>query len=161
MQRPLLSAKTPNIVGRNPEDAFPKGLWHNSVCNAYTLLFCVLTTLYRLIIWQYEQQQSYNGTKGAVMPISKLGQRRQVVIPKNICDALGLQVGDFVEVRQIKGTVVIKPKKLVDADDVLTPEEEVIVRRDEAQLRRGEYVTLEDLEHALDRPAVTRRRKPT
>jgi AbrB family looped-hinge helix DNA binding protein len=95
------------------------------------------------------------------MPISKLGQRRQVVIPKDICDALGMQEGDFVEVKQVKGTVVIKPKKLVDAEDVLTPEEEKIVRRGEAQLRRGECVTLEDLEHELDRPAVARRRKTT
>ncbi len=68
---------------------------------------------------------------------------------------------DFVEVTQVKRTVVIKPKKLVDAEDVLTPEEERAVRRGEAQLRRGEYITLEDLEHDLDRPAVTRRRKTT
>ena len=99
--------------------------------------------------------------KGAVMPIGKIGQRRQVVIPKEICEDLGLQTGDFVEVTQVKGTVVIKPKKLVDADDVLTPEEEAIVRKGEAQIRRGEFVTLEDLEHDLDRPAVTRRRKTT
>ena len=57
----------------------------------------------------------------ATMPISKLGQRRQVVIPKDICEALGLEIGDFVEVRQVKGSVVIKPKKLVDADEVLAP----------------------------------------
>ena len=95
------------------------------------------------------------------MPIGKIGQRRQVVIPKEIFDALGLRTGDFVEVTQVKRTVVIKPKKLVDAEDVLTPEEERAVRRGEAQLRRGEYVTLEDLEHDLDRPAVTRRRKTT
>jgi AbrB family looped-hinge helix DNA binding protein len=95
------------------------------------------------------------------MPIGKIGQRRHVVIPKDICDALGLQTGDFVEVTQVKRTVVIKPKKLVDAEDVLTPEEEAIVRKGEAQLRRGEYVTLEDLEHDMDRPAVTRRRKTT
>jgi AbrB family looped-hinge helix DNA binding protein len=95
------------------------------------------------------------------MPIGKLGQRRQVVIPKEICDALGLAMGDFVEVRQVKGTVVITPKKLVDVEDVLTSEEEAIVRKGEAQLRRGEYVTLEDLEHDLDRPAVPRRRKTT
>jgi AbrB family looped-hinge helix DNA binding protein len=95
------------------------------------------------------------------MPIGKIGQRRQIVIPKEIFDALGLQTGDFVEVTQVKRTVVIKPKKLVDADDVLTPEEEAIVRKGEAQLRRGEYVTLEDLEHDMDRPAVTRRRKTT
>ena len=95
------------------------------------------------------------------MPIGKIGQRRQVVIPKDIFEALGLQTGDFVEVTQVKRTVVIKPKKIVDADDVLTPEEEAIVRKGEAQLRRGEYVTLEDLEHDMDRPAVTRRRKTT
>jgi AbrB family looped-hinge helix DNA binding protein len=95
------------------------------------------------------------------MPIGKIGQRRQVVIPKEIFDALGLRTGDFVEVTQVKRTVVIKPKKLVDAEDVLTPEEERAVRRGEAQLRRGQYVTLEDLEHDLDRPAVTRRRKTT
>src|SRR5262252_843466 len=99
--------------------------------------------------------------KGAAMPIGKIGQRRQVVIPKEIFDALGLKTGDFVEVTQVKRTVVIKPKKLVDAEDVLTPEEERMVRRGEAQLRRGAYTTLEDLEHALDRPAVTRRRKTT
>src|SRR5574341_2599734 len=91
--------------------------------------------------------------KGVVMPIGKIGQRRQVVIPKEIFDALGLQTADFVEVTQVKRTVVIKPKKLVDADDVLTPAEEAAVRKGEAQIRRGEYVTLEDLEHELDRPA--------
>ena len=29
------------------------------------------------------------------------------------------------------------------------------------QIRRGEYVTLEDVEHDLDRPALPRRRKTT
>lgn len=95
------------------------------------------------------------------MPISKLGQRRQVVIPQDICDALGLEVGDFVEVQEQNGAVIIKPKKLVDADDVLTPEEARVVRRGEAQLKRGESITLDELEHELDRPAVTRRRKTT
>lgn len=61
------------------------------------------------------------------MPIGKIGQRRQVVIPKDIFDALGLQTGDFVEVKQVRGTVVIKPKKLVDADEVLTPEQRAVI----------------------------------
>jgi AbrB family looped-hinge helix DNA binding protein len=95
------------------------------------------------------------------MPISKLGQRRQVVIPKEICEELGLEVGDFVEVEQVRNTVVIKLTRLVDADDLLTPAEERVVRKGEAQLRRGESVTLEELEHDLDRPARTRRRKAT
>lgn len=88
------------------------------------------------------------------MPISKLGQRRQVVISKEICEEVGLQEGDFVEVTISQGVVVIKPKKLVDPDDILTPEEEAIVRKGEAQLRRGESVTLEQLEHDVGRQAL-------
>lgn len=64
---------------------------------------------------------------GVAIPIGKIGQRRQVVIPKEIFDALGLQTGDFVEVKQVKGTVIIKPKKLVDADEVLTPEQRAAI----------------------------------
>jgi AbrB family looped-hinge helix DNA binding protein len=95
------------------------------------------------------------------MPISKLGQRRQVFIPKEICEELGLEVGDFVEVKQVRNTVVIKLKKLVDADDMLTPAEARAVRKGEEQLRHGESVTLEALEYDLNRPARTRRRKTT
>ena len=84
------------------------------------------------------------------MPISKLGQRRQVVIPKEICDELGLHEGDFVEVTSTEGQVIIKPKKLVDADDVLTPEEEKVVRKGEAQLKKGEHVAWDDLKKQLD-----------
>jgi AbrB family looped-hinge helix DNA binding protein len=95
------------------------------------------------------------------MPVSKLGQRRQVVIPKEIWDSLDLMVGDFVEVEQVKGSIVLKPKKLVDALDLLTPEEEALVRRGEEELRTGEYVTLEQLEHDMGRKARQSRRKTT
>jgi len=61
------------------------------------------------------------------MPISKLGQRRQVVIPKDICDELGLQEGDFVEVTSAEGQVLITPKKVVDADEVLTPAQRAVI----------------------------------
>jgi AbrB family looped-hinge helix DNA binding protein len=84
------------------------------------------------------------------MPISKLGQRRQVVIPKEICEELGLHEGDFVEVTSTKGQVIIKPKKLVDANDVLTPEEEKLVRKGEAQLKKGEHVAWDDVKKQLD-----------
>src|SRR6267378_5100326 len=89
--------------------------------------------------------------RGTAMPIGKIGQRRQVVIPKEIFDALGLHTGDFVEVTRIKQTVVIKPKKLVDADDVLTPEEEAIVRKGERQLRQGKSKPWSQIKHELAR----------
>jgi AbrB family looped-hinge helix DNA binding protein len=101
------------------------------------------------------------GHRRAIMPVSKLGQRRQVVIPKKIWEDLGLEVGDFVEIERVEGTVVIKPKRLVDREDVLTPEEEEVVRRGEAQIRRGNYVTLEKFEHEMERTARKRRGKTT
>ncbi len=86
------------------------------------------------------------------MPVSKLGQRRQVVIPKDICEELGLKQGDFVEVTcdPENGTVVIKPKKLVDPDDILTPREEAIVRKAEQEIKRGEVVDWEDVKTELN-----------
>jgi AbrB family looped-hinge helix DNA binding protein len=73
------------------------------------------------------------------VPISKLGQRRQVVIPQEICDELGLQEGDFVEVTSAEGRVIIKPKKLIDADEVLTPAQKASI---DARLAEG----LEDIQ---------------
>jgi AbrB family looped-hinge helix DNA binding protein len=83
------------------------------------------------------------------MPISKLGQRRQVVIPQEICDELGLREGDFVEVTSEAGKVVIKPKILVDPDDILTPEEEKLVRKGETELGKGKHVPWNELEKQL------------
>ena len=83
--------------------------------------------------------------------LSRIGQRRQVVIPKAIFEALGLVEGDFVEVTTVEGRVSMKPKKLVDADDVLTPTEEKTVRHGEAQLKRGESKPWRVVKNALAR----------
>ena len=72
------------------------------------------------------------------MAISKVGQRRQVVLPKDICDGLGLAVGDFVEVSRDRGTVVIKPKRLVDREEQLTADEEKVVAKGFKELKRGQ-----------------------
>ena len=90
------------------------------------------------------------------MPISKLGQRRQVVIPKEICDELNLQEGDFVEVTKTEGVIVIKPKKLVDPDEALTLKEAKTVRKGEAQLKQGKHVAWEDLKQQLKAGAIQR-----
>jgi AbrB family looped-hinge helix DNA binding protein len=73
-----------------------------------------------------------------------------VVIPKEICDELGLKEGDFVEVTSMEGKVVIKPKRLADVDEMLTPEEEKLVRKGEVQLKRGKHILWDDLKHQLD-----------
>ena len=91
--------------------------------------------------------------------IGRVGKRRQVVIPKRLCEDLGLREGDFVEVQSRNGAVVIKPKRLVDPDDILAPSEEKTVRKGEAELRRGDHVTLARLRHDLGRPIIKNRRK--
>ena len=83
------------------------------------------------------------------MPISKLGQRRQVVIPKALCETAGLRVGDFLEVSGRRGRIVMKPKTLVDPEDTLTPKEEKLVRKGEKQPREGKYILWEDLKKKL------------
>ncbi|MFZ0963775.1 MAG: AbrB/MazE/SpoVT family DNA-binding domain-containing protein [Terriglobia bacterium] len=91
--------------------------------------------------------------------IGRVGKRRQVVIPKRFCEDLGLREGDFVEVRSNNGTVVIRPKRLVDPDDLLTRAEARIVHKGEGDLRRGDYVTLAQLRHELGRPIIKNRSK--
>jgi hypothetical protein len=54
---------------------------------------------------------------------------------------------------------IVKPRKSAKNDDVLTPEEAEKVRQGEGQLRHGLYVTLEQLEHSVDRKDRQRNRK--
>jgi AbrB family looped-hinge helix DNA binding protein len=84
------------------------------------------------------------------MPIVKIRTNRQVTVPKAIFDDLGLEEGDFVEV-SLEGTnIVIKPKRLVDMEESLSPEEEKLVEAGFEQLKNGEYVAWSKLKHELD-----------
>jgi AbrB family looped-hinge helix DNA binding protein len=49
------------------------------------------------------------------MPTVKLGSSRQIVIPKKLHDALGLEAGDYLEVEIYEGgKLLVTPKDLVD-----------------------------------------------
>jgi AbrB family looped-hinge helix DNA binding protein len=91
--------------------------------------------------------------------IGKIGQRRQVVIPKGLFDELGLREGDLVEVTRTKRAVLIKPKKLVDPDDIVSPSKAKLLRKAESQMHRGKYVTLDQLENDLGNQTRKRSRK--
>ena len=70
--------------------------------------------------------------------VSRIGQRRQVVIPRRVFDALRLRAGDFVEVSAEGGRLHMRPKRLVDiGDEVLSASESVKVRRGEAEIKAG------------------------
>jgi AbrB family looped-hinge helix DNA binding protein len=88
-----------------------------------------------------------NSAAGA---ISRIGQRRQVVIPKTVFDALHLREGDFLEMTVERGRLAIQPKRLVDVSVVLSKSEAAKVRRGEAQLkaRRSKPWQTDDLQGA-------------
>ncbi len=83
------------------------------------------------------------------MSIVKIRTNRQVTVPKVIFDELGLKEGDFVEVSRRGENIVIKPKRLVDVEDTLSPEEEKLVDQGFRQLKRGESVLWEELKDEL------------
>jgi len=84
--------------------------------------------------------------------IGRVGQRRQVVIPRDILETLNIREGDFVAFAKRKNGVLIQPRRVVDPDDILTPEESALVKKAEREMRQGKFVTLAQLRHALDRP---------
>ena len=45
----------------------------------------------------------------------ELGVSRQVVIPKKLHDRLGLKPGDYLEIEEQQGRVVMTPKTLIDS----------------------------------------------
>jgi bifunctional DNA-binding transcriptional regulator/antitoxin component of YhaV-PrlF toxin-antitoxin module len=83
--------------------------------------------------------------------IGRVGQRRQVVIPREIFETLKLHVGDFVAFAEQKNGVLIKPKRLVDPEDPLSAADAKLVRRGEAQLKRGESKPWRAVKNALSR----------
>jgi len=54
---------------------------------------------------------------------------------------------------------VIKPKEVVDPDDVLTPAEAVLLKKAEREMKQGKYVTLAELHDDLARKGSRRSRK--
>ena len=82
--------------------------------------------------------------------ISRIGQRRQVVIPKAVFEALQLREGDFLEVSIESGRLAMRPKRLVDLDDFLSADEGAKVSQGEAQLRAGRSKSWRTIKHELE-----------
>jgi AbrB family looped-hinge helix DNA binding protein len=83
--------------------------------------------------------------------VGRVGQRRQVVIPRQIFETLNLRVGDLVAFAEQENGVLIRRKRSGGSDEGLSPEEAKIVRRGEAQLRRGESKPWRAVKDALPR----------
>lgn len=82
--------------------------------------------------------------------VGRVGQRRQVVIPREILDNLKLREGDFVAFSKQANGVLIKPKRVVDPDDVLTPEQAKRLKASLKQMRQGKTKPWSQIKHELD-----------
>jgi AbrB family looped-hinge helix DNA binding protein len=81
--------------------------------------------------------------------IGRVEPRRQVVIPREILETLNLQEGDFVAFSPQANGVLIKPKRVVDPDEVLTPAEAKKVRHALKQVERGKTRPLAKIKNEL------------
>ena len=82
-------------------------------------------------------------------PIGRVGQRRQVVIPREICDSLNLRKGDFVAFAKHGNGVLVQPRRLVDPDDMVTPAEAKRLRKSLKQTRQGNTRPWSEIKHEL------------
>lgn len=82
-------------------------------------------------------------------PVGRIGQRRQIVIPQEIFKTLKLQEGDFVAFAKHGNGVLVKPRRLVDPDDVLTPAEAKRLRQSLQQTRQAKTRPWADIKHEL------------
>lgn len=89
------------------------------------------------------------GRTARTSAVSRIGQRRQVVIPKAVFEALELAEGDFMEVTVDNGRVAMKPKKPTDSGDTLTAADAKKVRHAIQQLKAGKTRPWPQVKHGL------------
>jgi AbrB family looped-hinge helix DNA binding protein len=56
--------------------------------------------------------------KAKIIPLTRVGKRHQVTIPKEVRQAIGLKAGDLIEARPGKGCIVLYPKVDRDKADI-------------------------------------------
>ena len=63
------------------------------------------------------------------MALVKIGPKHQITIPKEVFQALHLEVGDFLEIKIKNGNAMLIPKKLIDKKPLpkLSPEEQQLL----------------------------------
>lgn len=103
------------------------------------------------------------------MPLTKVGPKYQVTIPKEAREALRIKVGDLVEAAVQKQTIVLRPKVVLDRAflervrslPVCTPTRRELreIAKGREAMHRGDFYTLDEFFRALDRTRGEARRK--
>ncbi|RLC57298.1 MAG: AbrB family transcriptional regulator [Chloroflexota bacterium] len=87
------------------------------------------------------------------MEIVRVRKRYQITLPTAIREAAGVYEGDFLtaEVRDDR-TIVLRPSRLVDADEAFfyTPEWQAAEREADEDIRLGRVYRFDNVEEAID-----------
>ena len=81
------------------------------------------------------------------MSIVRVKNKFQVVIPENIRDQIGVEIGDMLEVKAERGKITMTPKSLVDRIREIAPTPQAI--RDVQKEARGKglnKLTIEEID---------------
>jgi antitoxin component of MazEF toxin-antitoxin module len=61
-----------------------------------------------------------------------------VVIPREMLEALNIRKGDWVALRRQANGLLIRRKRVVDPDDILTPNESALIAKARSEMRTEE-----------------------
>jgi len=86
------------------------------------------------------------------MPVVKVGRSRQVVIPKEIWDQLGLEAGDYFEVEVEEGRIVFVPKKLLSKEELWywSKEGQTEINQALKEIKEGKAKEFDNVEALID-----------
>jgi AbrB family looped-hinge helix DNA binding protein len=76
------------------------------------------------------------------MPVTKIGPKHQITIPKEVFKSLRLEIGDFLETKVKDNVLILIPKKLIPKDQEWFWTEEWQDKEKEADeaIKRGETI---------------------
>lgn len=82
----------------------------------------------------------------------RLRKNKQITLPARICKLSNLEEGDFVEAQvDDEGTILLRPKKLIDKSQAWfwTEEWQAGEREADLNIQRGEVVEFDNVEDAI------------
>lgn len=85
------------------------------------------------------------------MNLIKILRGGQITMPKKIRDAFSIKEGDVFELLLEKDGILLKPKKIIDKESVLSKKGEILLTNALDKLNRGETVgAFSDINDALN-----------
>lgn len=96
-------------------------------------------------------------SKEKVKKLIRVTTNNQVAIPAFIVRDLKLAKGSYLEVREEGNEIIMKPMRLVDADDYATYE--AAIKKGRAQVKEGETEDWENVKKKLDEQDKARKSK--